>query len=267
MNDPKEKWVGLRRKMKNGMYAEIIEYVNHKDISVRFEDGTVVYHKRCDHFTNGTIKHPAKVNPHIGETVTHGNTVYTIITWRRNDDIDFVDDTGFVYEHKSYYRFKNNQSFKKRNIKDVNYHIGERKQMNCGEYATVIDYDTVSKRITIKFDDGTIKTGMQYSNFTTCRIGKKNHNKNDRTGETSIMSNGQTATIIAYRSTKDIDVQFEDGYKKLHTFYTSFKKGHIYNPNKPSCNFFVQDFKSKKEKFLHQKTVANCGLECQLPRP
>ena len=41
-------------------------------------------------------------------------------------------------------------------------------------------------------------------------------------------------TIIAYRSTQDIDVRFEDGYVAYNKSYDSFKKGKIGNSNKPA---------------------------------
>ena len=58
----------------------------------------------------------------------------------------------------------------------------------------------------------------------------------DRTGETNTATNGQRITIIAYRSSNDIDVQFEDGYVAYHRKYELFKKGQIVNPAKPNLN-------------------------------
>ena len=49
--------------------------------------------------------------------------------------------------------------------------------------------------------------------------------KKDHTGETTIANNGMKMTIIAYRKTSDIDIQFEDGTIKKHITYSSFKKG------------------------------------------
>ena len=256
--------VGLKNKMNNGMNAEIIEYIRHDDISVRFENGVIVRHKRYAHFKAGNIKCPVNVNGHIGETVTHQDMTYTIVEWRRNSDIDFVDETGVKYEHKSYYRFKNNQSFKKYNAEGATRHVGERKRMNCGEYATILEYDTTTKKITIEFDDGTVRSGLQYSNFRTGSISKNKYNVAERTGETNIMSNGQKATIIAYRKNTDIDVEFEDGYKRLHTQYSAFKDGYIQNPNCPSHGIVTKGRKSKKTDFLHQKSVMNCGLKCEI---
>ena len=53
-----------------------------------------------------------------------------------------------------------------------------------------------------------------------------------RLGETSTSSEGQTMTIIAYRSSKDIDVRFEDGVVVTNKSYLNFKKGSIKNPRK-----------------------------------
>ena len=50
--------MGESKMMKCGMSATIIAYVNYDDISVEFEDGTIVEHIRKDKFTNGTIKNP-----------------------------------------------------------------------------------------------------------------------------------------------------------------------------------------------------------------
>lgn len=49
----------------------------------------------------------------------------------------------------------------------------------------------------------------------------------DRTGETNIAKNGMKMTIIAYRSYKDIDIQFEDRTIIYNKSYDGFKKGYI----------------------------------------
>lgn len=53
--------------------------------------------------------------------------------------------------------------------------------------------------------------------------------KRERVGETNIATNGQVITIIKYRNTNDIDVQFEDGTIVKHKSYYNFKKGRIKN--------------------------------------
>lgn len=53
----------------------------------------------------------------------------------------------------------------------------------------------------------------------------------DRTGETATALNGQKMTIVAYRSSRDMDVQFEDGTIVTGIRYTSFLDKSVKNPN------------------------------------
>ena len=55
--------------------------------------------------------------------------------------------------------------------------------------------------------------------------------KVDRTGESRINNQGLKMTIVAYRSGRDIDVQFEDGVLLIGRNYNKFKLGRIMNPN------------------------------------
>ena len=48
-----------------------------------------------------------------------------------------------------------------------------------------------------------------------------------RIGETRKMHNGMNATIVAYRSSTDIDVQFEDGEIAKNKRYSAFEEGSI----------------------------------------
>lgn len=45
------------------------------------------------------------------------------------------------------------------------------------------------------------------------------------------MNSGETCRIIAYRSSMDLDVEFEDGAVAKHTTYTNFKLGMIGRPD------------------------------------
>lgn len=53
---------------------------------------------------------------------------------------------------------------------------------------------------------------------------------NDRTGETRTMNNGLAATIVSYRRSKDMDIQFENGEIVNHRIYHDFKHGLIKCP-------------------------------------
>ena len=51
----------------------------------------------------------------------------------------------------------------------------------------------------------------------------------DRIGEERVMNCGMKVKIIAYRSAKDIDVEFEDGSIRTNIQYCNFKKGEVIN--------------------------------------
>lgn len=51
--------------------------------------------------------------------------------------------------------------------------------------------------------------------------------KEDYIGMTKMMNCGLNATIIAYRNSKDIDIQFENGTVRKHVCTGSFRKGEI----------------------------------------
>ena len=60
--------------------------------------------------------------------------------------------------------------------------------------------------------------------------------KINRVGETAVASNGMLMTIIAYRNTNDIDIQFEDGTILYHKQYNKFSRGQIrYESFKDKC--------------------------------
>ena len=110
---------------------------------------------------------------------------------------------------------------------------GETAVATNGQAMTIIAYRGVHD-IDVRFEDGYVAYNKSYDTFK--RGGIKNPNKpaqlktDIRTGETSVANNGQVMTIIAYRGTNDMDVQFEDGYMVHNKSYTAFKRGTIKNP-------------------------------------
>lgn len=58
-----------------GLKMTIIEYINSKDISVQFEDGIIVKHKRYELFKDGKIKHPNSKQYNFNNRVGEENIV------------------------------------------------------------------------------------------------------------------------------------------------------------------------------------------------
>ena len=223
----------------NGMKMTIIAYQNSHDMNVQFEDGAIRKHIYYAAFKAGSIKHPNDINRTGETTIATNGQVMTIIAYRNIKDIDIRFEDGYVARHKPY------NSFKKGMIKNPNKlssikkdnRIGETSIATNGQKMTIIAYRN-SNDIDVRFEDGYMACHKTYASFKKGMI--KNPNKpytraivNSRIGKTAIAANGQKMTIIAYRNSHDIDVQFEDGYVTCHKQYESFKKGMTKNPHFP----------------------------------
>ena len=77
--------------------------------------------------------------------------------------------------------------------------------------------------------------------------------RKDRTGETSVATNGMTMTVVAYRGCYDIDVQFEDGSIRKGIRYSDFKNGQVGRTSKQKYN--TDSNKSR----IGETAVANNG--------
>ena len=75
--------------------------------------------------------------------------------------------------------------------------------------------------------------------------------KDDMLNKVGYNNNGERMTIVRYGSTRDIDVQFDDGTIVEHRRYNHFKEGSIKNPMFPSVYgvgcFGIGEFKSRDE--------------------
>ena len=105
-----ENRLGETRMMNCGMKATIIRYGKTDDIDVRFEDGTVVEHRRYGTFEKGEIANPnikAFAENRLGETwMMNCGMKATIIRYGGATDIDVRFEDESVVEHKTYDNFK-----------------------------------------------------------------------------------------------------------------------------------------------------------------
>ncbi len=119
--------------------------------------------------------------------------------------------------------------------------IGKSRVMNCGMNATIIEY--INKdQYKIRFDDGT-EVLCKRVNFDRGLVAnptlgrgytKKGKSlvrriKDNRIGESKVMHCGLKATVIAYRNSRDIDVEFEDGTIRTHVYYCNFQRCRLSN--------------------------------------
>ena len=125
---------------------------------------------------------------------------------------------------------------------------GEIRVMRCGMKATIIKYVN-SHNITVQSEDGIIIEHRYYGDFEK---GKIEHPSNlldntKRIGQKNKMNCGMVATIINYRKSNDIDVEFEDGVVIEKRSYQDFLKGKISHPKLKNNDNFLK--KKKKTHF------------------
>lgn len=242
--------LGETRMMNCGMEATIIRYGRSDDIDVRFEDETIVEHRRYEHFKKGGIVNP-NFNQYLGETrVMNCGMEATIIRYGKYTDIDVCFEDGAMVKHKAYSAFKKGY-IAHPNTKD---RLGEAREMKCKMEATIIRYGS-AKDIDVRFKDGAIAKHKTYNLFKEGGIANPNMkvSAEARLGETRMMKCGMEATIIRYNRCDNINVRFEDGAVVKHRKYREFKKGEIANPN-------------MKASRLGKTRMMNCGMETTIIR-
>lgn len=238
-NYMQRKYIGETNIAKNGMKMEIIGVNNFKDITIRFEDGTIVEHKVYSDFKSGMVGHPktlyGKID-HTNETIIAKNGLKaTIINYKSVNDFDVEFEDGVVVHCKYYYKFVKG-IIKHPHIKGrqcIN-RLGEKGINKNGKRMTIVRFGGATD-IDVQFEDGTIIKNRTYFQFKNglilqekaCRV----ENFLDRVGEQSISKSGHKMVIVAYRKSSDIDIQFEDGAIAKHRSYRHFKNGSISHPN------------------------------------
>ena len=104
--------------------------------------------------------------------------------------------------------------------------IGETRRMNCGLEATIVGYRSYSD-IDIEFEGGIRREHVQYGSFINGNVTFKKDLYRNRIGETRRMNCGLNATIIEYRNSCDIVIEFEGEIRREHIRYDAFKNGNV----------------------------------------
>jgi len=153
-----------------GMKATVIEDNNSNDITVQFEDGTIIKKCRRQSFKTGMIHNPNHCpNNIVGKSVIMRNGLSaTCITYRSSSDIDVRFEDGVIVSHKNRTNFLAGRighpaidSYKSLR-KQI---VGKTLMMNCGMKCTVIA-DRTAQDIDVKFEDGTIVEHKTRLSFT-----------------------------------------------------------------------------------------------------
>lgn len=227
-HQPGRKYVGQHAISSHGQDMEIIEYFNHKNITVRFSDGTVVKNARIEHFFTGKIRNP---NFYPGQCIGEIRTMLngqkaTIIKYINWNDIDIKFEDGTINKGVNYSAFKDGR------VKNENYlnlkWQGQKFVNKKGLTAEITHYEDYH-HVEIIFEDGTtIVTRMDLLNEGTFN---NPNDTNGKVGEISYTKNGEKMRIIAHRNAKDIDVIFDDGTISKNKRYEHFLNGLISKHN------------------------------------
>ncbi len=187
----------------------------------------------------------------VGEKRKANNGMWmTIIAYRNNKDIDVEFEDGSIISHKSYQSFKNGEIARFSNYN----RSGEQNISKQGFKMTIARYGS-SKDIDIQFEDGFTVYNRCYRDFkmgTVSHPAKNPRTKFSRVGETNTNNLGYKMTIIAYRKTSDIDIQFEDGTTVHNRSYYDFLKGSIRHPGKSKNKILTER--------IGETSIATCGM-------
>ena len=152
------------------------------------------------------------------------------------------------------------------NIITTKHRLGEKRTANNGLVMTIVEYNS-SMNISVQFETGEIVRNKTYSNFTRGNIGLPNKQRKyghileieratsgSHIGDKVTRPDGTTITIIAFRNSADLDVQFDDGTIVSHRTWQMFNEDKIQNPNKPR-KYCVTESKIG-ETILHQLGIS-----------
>lgn len=244
----------------NGQNMELIEYTSYKNVTVRFEDGTLVQNVNYQRFLSGTVRNPNCIMPRFSNTylanIRLGEEVFNeiyqmnmkIVAYRTASDIDVRLDNGVLLKHKEYRSFKSGRL--KYNISCCkSMHLGEKGFNTKGLQMTIVEYNC-SDNVVVQFDDGS-KRNCTYTAFKKGLVSHKKMNTAERyLGIKRVSKDGFEAEIVGFRNANDIDVKFEDGKIFQHMRYDTFKLG---------------DFKRfsrllDKTNLIGERGYAKCGI-------
>lgn len=230
--------IGTTVKATNGMMMTIIGYARHDQMTVQFEDGTIVDGIEYRWFMKGMVAHPKdKPGGRVGETkVSKWGEKMTIIEWEDYRHIKIQFDNGDVIETTAHIFDQNGIQSPTYKQQRYQYRVGETRKNTKGQTMLVIAYRN-HHDIDVQFDTGEIREHVSYSSFCDGKLSispqhrHKPYTADEVLGTTNKAKNGQLMTVTAFRTSIDMDVTFEDGTVVSGVRYGNFSTGRIKNPN------------------------------------
>lgn len=221
--------VGEQAIAPNGLQMKIIAYRKYRDIDIEFENGVIVKHKSYNNFKSGYIKDIKHTN-RIGQLNKNSEgLMMEIIEYKSSYDVTVKFEDGTIRKHVAYNNFRSGKVSTSSRVREQirKDRIGETSISNKGLRMKIIDYRT-NTDMDVQFEDGYIAYGVTYDNFLKGKIANRT-SLNARINEVKRLC-GLECKIKVYRSSTDIDLQFEDGTVLEHRAYDTFKRCSIAHP-------------------------------------
>lgn len=263
-----EKYIGLTSISSKGQKMEVVEYFGANDITVRFEDDTLVYHKSIADFKKGKISNPNFFkSKFLGmSSVSSQGQKMKIIEYFDYNNATVEFEEGTIVKNINVNNFlrgavENPNLVRKSKKNWQNHYIGMTLVSKFGLKMTIIEYFS-SRNMTVQFEDGYIVKNVKLTEFK--KRTSLGHPKADKSkmaieraktkyiGLKSLSSDGFSAEIVEYFSYNNITIKFTDG-----TFKKGLKVNDFENHNFAKYKNFAMPFKAKN--YLHP-----CGLKYKL---
>lgn len=140
--------------------------------------------------------------------------------------------------------------------------IGETIISKYGEKLEITGYKGCND-CTVKFEDGSTKEHVKYRAFKRGTLMSKQYYKQRYIGLKSISKIGLAMTVVGYRTSRDIDVEFENGIVVYNKSLESFMRGNI---KCPADSFSNTNLIKKRNKYVGQKMVNTQGIEMTIKK-
>ena len=231
--ESKTKFTGMKIKARNGQMMKCIEYINSKNLTVRFEDGTIRYNVyRCS-FLKGSVQNPNCLCTNTNKTkIEQAKKKYIGMKVRAKNGmmmecIDYADannitirfENGDIRTNIGCTEFKTGQVREDKKRK----YIGIKVRAKNGQIMECIDY-IKSNNITVKFEDNTVVYNLQVKPFLEGNVRNPNRphpliKRNERLNKQFTLKNGETVRVIEYETYKNVTVESSDGSISKTTWY------------------------------------------------